>query len=76
MPKGKAPKHTACRRGIKVVIKLLNGETIVDEFVERKNGIITLKKTGKYNKKSIKSFAVYKSKHKTNHSKKYEKKQI
>lgn len=60
MAKGKAPKHTACRRGTKVIVKSIKGKPIIDIFLERKGGTIILKNYGRINKKQIRSFAVYK----------------
>ena len=68
MAKGKTPKHTACRKGTKVLIKLINGRTIIDTFLDRKGGKIFLEKEGKIflekegkiSKKEIRSFQVLK----------------
>lgn len=59
MPRGIGAKHTACRRGEEVIVKLRNGETIIDIFVERKgNGVIILKNHGRVSKGQMRSFAV------------------
>jgi len=61
MPRGVSAKHTACRRGEEVIVKLRNGETIIDIFVERKgNGVIILKTHGRVSKGQMRSFAVVK----------------
>lgn len=60
MAKGRGPKHTACRRGENVVVKLLNGTKIYDKFVERKHGTIYLERYGGVTKGEMSSFAVLK----------------
>lgn len=60
MSKGLGAKHTVCRKGNEVVIKLLNGDKIVDVFLERKNGVLLLKNYGRIKKGEIRSFAVLK----------------
>lgn len=60
MARGPNPKHTACRPGTTVIIKLIDGRVIVDRFVERKHGIIFLEKNGRIGKGEMRSFAVFK----------------
>lgn len=56
MAKGKSAKHTGCRRGTKVVVKLRTGGEIVDVFHERNDKFIFLKNNGKIPKADISSF--------------------
>lgn len=59
--KGKAVKHTHCRKGTKVLIKLLSGEKFEDIFMEKKGGAtILLKAYGKIRQGKIWSMAVIK----------------
>lgn len=60
MAKGSNPKHTACREGTEVVVKLVDGTKIYDVFLDRKQGTIFLKKFGKITKDQMRSFAVRK----------------
>lgn len=60
MPKGPNPKHTACRRGTKVLLKFVDGGKAVDIFLDRKGGMIHLQQLGKVSKKDLRSFTVYK----------------
>lgn len=52
--------HTACPSGKKVRIKLKDGTVIVTKFIQRdeQNSIIT--EAGKFRKRNIKSFSIYK----------------
>lgn len=58
MAKGFSAKHTACRRGTKVLVKLRDGEEIVDAFHDRTKKHVILKEHGKVSKAEIKSFQV------------------
>lgn len=60
MAKGMTPKHTACRPGTEVVIKLRDGTKLFDTFMDRRGGTIFLKEYGRINKKDMRSFAVRK----------------
>lgn len=60
MPKGKGPKHTACRRGTPVIIKFKDGRVESDVFVERKNGVMLFEKNGRVHKKEIVQFLIKK----------------
>ena len=60
MPKGTGSKHTACRRGCQVLIKLRNGDKVIDKFIERKGGKIFLQKHA-FTKKEMISFKVIKN---------------
>lgn len=55
-----AKRHTACRPGKKVFIKLVDGRKFVDIFEDRKGGTIFLKNNGKFEKWEIRSFCIYK----------------
>jgi hypothetical protein len=52
--------HTSCRRGKRVIVKMMNGETFIDKFVEATPKWMILEKRGKIEKICVKSFAIYK----------------
>lgn len=56
MAKGKGAKHTGCRRGTKVLVKLRDGREIADIFHERTDKSVFLKNHGKISKGDISSF--------------------
>jgi len=56
MAKGKTAKHTGCRRGTKVLLKLRDGSEVADIFHERTDKFIFLKERGKIHKNKVRSF--------------------
>lgn len=56
MAKGASAKHTGCRRGTKVLLKLRDGREIADIFHERNDRYIFLKVHGKIAKGEVRSF--------------------
>jgi len=58
MPKGPTYKHSGCRRGTKVFIKLRSGEEFLDIFIERTPTHLILKEHGRLHKKNLERFVV------------------
>lgn len=52
--------HSSTYKGKRVRIKLKNGDTFVDKFVDNKSGVIHFEERGKVLKKNIKNFTIYK----------------
>ncbi len=56
--------HSRCRKGETVIVKTLDGQTIIDKFVERKGSkAVILEEYGLIPKSNIRLFAIYKKKH-------------
>ena len=63
MPKGPQANHTACRRNTIVVVKLIDGTSFEDKFMDRiGHNKIVFKEHGIILKKDIRLFAVKKRK--------------
>lgn len=58
MAKGQSAKHTGCRRGTKVLVKLRDGTAIADVFYERTKSHVILREHGRIAKADIRSFQV------------------
>jgi len=58
MSKADGARHTGCRRGTKVLLKLHNGEVITDVFHERTKSHIILVSAGRIAKAEVRSFQV------------------
>lgn len=60
MAKGKGARHTGCRRGTKVLVKLRDGREIQDQFHERTDRYVFLKKHGRIARVDIAAFTAIK----------------
>ena len=54
--------HSSTYKGKRVRIKLKNGDSFVDKFVDTKSGVVYFEERGKVLKKDIKNFKIYKGK--------------
>lgn len=52
--------HTACRRGKKVMVTMLDGERFLDHFWERTDKYVAFKSGRKVHRASIRAFVIYK----------------
>jgi hypothetical protein len=51
--------HTWFAKGQKVIVTLHNGKPFKDNFVERKNAVVILKKAGRIKIKNIRQITIY-----------------
>lgn len=60
MAKGEGAKHTGCRRGTRVQVKLRDGTEFQDIFQERTDKFIILKDYGRVAKGEVRAFVAVK----------------
>lgn len=60
MAKGEGARHTGCRRGTKVMVKLRDGREIEDIFHERTDRFVFLRNHGRIRKGDISQFTALK----------------